>query len=161
MDSKTRPRPLRARWLVAGLVAAVAAGGAAAFAATRPSHPPTAAVLVSTTSSTHLVAGAQFMSQAAASFADVAKRPLVLDPVIAELGLHVTAGQLAQRVDASVEKDTSVIEISASGSDRAESARIANAVSRHLIDVSSSLTPSDTNAELTLVQVTAAVPTDG
>lgn len=136
-----QPRFLRARWLIPGVIAVLAAGGAVAFAATRSVHPPTAAVYVSVTSPATLVSAANYATKAAASYADIARRPLVLDPVITELNLHVTSTELAQHVNVSVPKNTVVIEISATGADRVESALIANAVSQHLIDVSSSLTP--------------------
>jgi succinoglycan biosynthesis transport protein ExoP len=64
-----------------------------------------------------LAQGSSFAEKQMASYAQVATSPLVLDPVARELGLQITAVELARRVEATVPADTVILEIAATQSE--------------------------------------------
>ena len=151
----------RTRWsrLLAGGLVLATAGGVAGFAAAQArQHLPTARVLVSVGTSVVPVhgSGQRFAEQVAASYAQVATTPLVLDPVIAELGLRTTSQGLAQRVASTRASGTMVIAITVAGGSRAESADIANAVSRRLVQTAGGLSPAGAATEVRLQQIAVA-----
>lgn len=77
------------------------------------------------------------------SYVQTVKTPAVLQPVIAELGLDESPAQLAARIDASAERDTVLIKISASDSSPVGAAAIAQATGQNLIKTVTDLeTPS-------------------
>jgi len=75
-----------------------------------------------------LVQGSNFARQIVTSYVDVIRTGVVLDPVIEQLGLDITSGELAANVSASSPLNTVLINISATSSDPAQAAAIANAV---------------------------------
>lgn len=75
-----------------------------------------------------LVQGTSFARQAVTSYVDVVNSAIVLDPVIDELGLEVTAEELAPQVEASSPLNTVLIDISVTNTDPDRAAEIANAV---------------------------------
>jgi len=163
MDGRGTAR--RARWsvLVAAGLALATAGGVTGYAAAQAQHHlPTARVLVLIRSTAVPVQGSgqSFAEQAAASYAEVATTPLVLDPVIEELGLRTTSRGLAQRVASTRAPGTIVIDISVAGGSRTEEARIANAVGRRLVQVSGSLSPAGAASSVELRQIGVAVASD-
>src|SRR5690554_461088 len=64
-----------------------------------------------------LVQGSTFARQIVASYVDVVRTGVVLDPVIEELNLQVSSGELAEFVTASSPLNTVLINISATSSD--------------------------------------------
>lgn len=101
-----------------------------------------------------------FADQVAASYAAAARTPVVLDPVISELGLRTTSGELAPRVASSVAEDTMIIDISVAGGSRTEEARIANAIGLHLVQASNGLSPVGAASTVELRQIGVAVAAD-
>lgn len=69
------------------------------------------------------------------SYPDLVKSPLVLDPVIDELGLDTTAQELSASIEAEVPPNTVLIQVRVDDSSAQRAADIANAVSLNLITV--------------------------
>ena len=135
---------VRRRW-VSALVVALA-GLAAATAYTlivTPKYTATTRLFFSvqgSDSATDLAQGSTFAEKQMTSYAQVATSPLVLDPVISQLGLNTTATQLARSISAVVPTDTVILEISATGPDAQRATLIANAVGAKVSDATSTLT---------------------
>jgi succinoglycan biosynthesis transport protein ExoP len=65
------------------------------------------------------------------TYPELVKSPLVLDKVIAELGLPTTAASLSQEVTPTVPNDTFVLSVAVTDPSSQRSAEIANSVARH------------------------------
>lgn len=87
--------------------------------------------------------GGNFIQQQMSSYAQVASSPVVLEPVIAKLGLDTDPGKLAKRVRATVPTETVVLDIQVTGSDAAQTAAIANELTTQLQAVVATLSPRD------------------
>lgn len=74
-----------------------------------------------------LVQGSTFARQVVASYVDVIGTAIVLEPVIEELGLDMSVGQLARNVTATSAANTVMIDITASADSPQRAADIANA----------------------------------
>ena len=72
--------------------------------------------------------GTSFARQAVTTYVSVIPSAIVLDPVIEQLGLSESAGQLAERVSASAALNTVVVDVSVTDPSPEQAARIANAV---------------------------------
>lgn len=81
-----------------------------------------------TGSSTDLLQGSTYTQNRVASYANVATDPIVLDPVIAELGLDATSDELAGRITATTERDSLIINLSAESDSAEGAATLVNAV---------------------------------
>lgn len=140
MDLRDYITILRERWvlvlsctllgtLVAGLVTLT----------TTPTYESTSQIYVSVQtqdgSTQGLAQGTTYSQDQVAGFADLATSPIVLDPVIQELGLNRTSSGLARQVSASVRLNTTLINISVSSEEPAEAAALANAVAGSMIVV--------------------------
>jgi capsular exopolysaccharide synthesis family protein len=88
-----------------------------------------------------LAQGSTFAEKQMASYAQVATSPLVLDPVIRDLGLPTTARELAKSVSATVSTGTVILDVAATSPDSGQAVRIANAIGFQLSQVASQLTP--------------------
>jgi capsular exopolysaccharide synthesis family protein len=136
---------LRRRWVSASVVALVVLLAAATitFSMTKQYTATTRLFFaVSGTETTaDLAQGSTFAEKQMASYAQVATSPLVLDPVIRDLGLAMTATELAKSVSATVSAGTVILEVAATSADPAQAARIANAIGFQLSEVASQLTP--------------------
>jgi len=86
-------------------------------------------------------AGATYTESQMASYAEIARSPLVLDPVIAELGLPADAQTLAGRVTATVPLDTAILELTVSDTDARRAAATADALAGQVSRVVAELTP--------------------
>jgi succinoglycan biosynthesis transport protein ExoP len=145
MDSKSLLRLVRYHWAVV-LVCAVLGvlAGQAVAAITPREYTASADVFVTVTggSTTGEVAqSGNFAQQQARNFGAVATREVVLAPVVEQLALPLTLGELRKLVSASVQLNTSVITISATDRSPDRAAAIANAVALNLSEVAPSLTP--------------------
>lgn len=78
-----------------------------------------------------LVQGGSFAKQAVTSYVDVVNSAIVLDDVIKELHLDMTATQLAPTIAASSPLNTVLLDISVTNSDPVLAAKIANSVGRN------------------------------
>src|SRR3954453_16601091 len=75
-----------------------------------------------------LVQGSTYTQSQVASFARLARAPVVLDPVIDQLRLRTTSVQLARQIESTAPPDTVIVEVTVTDSTAAGSARIANAL---------------------------------
>ncbi|MGO1174266.1 MAG: polysaccharide biosynthesis tyrosine autokinase, partial [Actinomycetaceae bacterium] len=104
-----------------------------------------------------LAQGSTFAQRQMTSFAEVATSPLVLEPVIEEVGLDVTARELAGMVTVSVPQDTVILEVSTTSTSPDDAARISNAVAGQLASTAASLSSPD-GGETAPVQATVMTP---
>lgn len=105
---------------------------------TPPTYQSTARLYVSThatNTTAELVQGSMFTQKQVKSYADIVSSPLVLEPAAKELGLNLTAGQLASRVSAKVPMDTVLIDVTAKAGTPQESASIGNSVAKSFANV--------------------------
>ncbi len=134
---------LRKRWLSIVVLTVLATGAAvAASLLTAPSYQATTQVYVSVqggTTTSEMLQGANFTRQQVTSYAKLVTSPLVLSPVIDELGLDERAETLAGRVTADSPLNTSLIDISVTDPNPAIAAAIADAVAAKFTTVISDL----------------------
>jgi len=115
------------------------------------------------TSGSDLAQGSTFAENQLTSYAQVATSPLVLQPVIDQLGLQTTPADLAEKVSAYAPTDTVIIQITVNDTDPARAAQIANAVGSQLASVASDLSPrrqDGSQAVKATVLAQAEVPID-
>lgn len=150
---------LRDRWIPALVTAFLVMGAVAAFTLLQtPQYQATNRVFVQTQAGStvaDLNSGVNFASQQITSYADVATTPLVLDPVIEELGLDTTARELADQISTTVPPETLILEITVTDEDPAQAAAIANATSQSL---STQVSALDTSGEEPTVELTVIAP---
>lgn len=109
-----------------------------------------------------LAQGSTFTERQMASYARVARSPLVLEPVVTDLRLDTSAAALARSVRADVPLGTVILEISATDPDPELAAEVANAVGDQLKPVVASLAPEradGTDSVLATTLAPADVPT--
>ncbi|MFT2710309.1 polysaccharide biosynthesis tyrosine autokinase [Clavibacter sp. Sh2126] len=151
MELREYIRILRRSWILILLALLLGVGAAAGYSlAQTPEYRASAKVFVSTQSAgsvTDLSQGNAFTQQAVKSYADVVSTPVVLEPVIAQLGLDETAETLAPRISASAAADTVIIEIAAEDQQAESAASIANAVAKSFSDVVGQLTAENTGGQ--------------
>ncbi|MDN4641342.1 polysaccharide biosynthesis tyrosine autokinase [Agreia sp. PsM10] len=162
MELRDYIRILRKSWVLIAVLLFVGIGAAAGYSILQtPKYSSSAKVFVSTSGGstvTDLQQGNTFTQQRVKTYADLATTPIVLLPVITELGLDVSSSELASMITASAPLDTTLIEISVTSVDAALAARIATSVSESLtlavenIETSTSDTSSVSPVKLTLVQ---------
>ncbi|MBD8059607.1 polysaccharide biosynthesis tyrosine autokinase [Cellulomonas sp. JH27-2] len=149
MELKDFVVALRKRWFIIVVLALVGAGwGYHQVSQVTPTYRSTSKVFVSLTRGdtvAELVQGSTYTQNLVASFAQLATMPVVLDPVIDELGLDTNAKSLAGVVQADALLDVVIIEISASSTDPQQAADIANAVAAQLSKTVRQVTPTTTN----------------
>lgn len=123
---------LRKSWLLIAVVALLGASVAYAMAKTAtPTYQTSSKVYVGVNTGgtvDELVQGSTFTQNLVQSYAQIATMPVVLDPVIARLGLDTDARSLAKSIHADTPLNTVIIEIIVTDSDPERAARIANAV---------------------------------
>ncbi|GAB2691632.1 polysaccharide biosynthesis tyrosine autokinase [Thalassiella azotivora] len=152
---------LRRRWVVVVATLLVCLLGALGVTLTsEPVYRAQATTFVTMGSSDEsgtLLQGSQFALQRVKSYTDVVHSPDVLEPVIRELGLDASVGELRGRVQAINPADTVLIDISATSDDPAEAAALANAVTVRFAAVIERLeTPREGGASP--VKVTVTIP---
>ena len=127
---------LRHNWFLIVALGVLGAGGAYAYAASlSPVYQATASLYVSVPggeSVGELVQGATYARGRIDSYAELATKPYVLDPVIAELGLDRSASSLRGDVSVTRTLDTEILDVRAKSTDPARAASLANAVSLQL-----------------------------
>lgn len=136
---------LRRRWLTVSIITLV--GLAIAVAATllvTPRYTATTRLFFGVEgagSATELAQGSSFAERQMTSYAEVATSPLVLDPVLADLGLPQSSAVLAKMITANVPTDTVILQLSVTSPNAGRSAAIANAVGLQLAKTAASLSP--------------------
>jgi capsular polysaccharide biosynthesis protein len=120
----------RWRWMAAaGLLGALLATAIAM--STEPRFESTTRLFIGVSqvgSNAELATGSLTRREVLPSVVQLVRSAAVLSPVVAELGLDRTAGQLATDIDAQVTQDTSLLTVVVSSTDRHEATRIASAV---------------------------------
>ncbi|MCU1614735.1 MAG: capsular exopolysaccharide family [Frankiales bacterium] len=117
--------------------------------------------LTTGSSAADLVQGSTYAQNQVESFAQLATTPAVLQPVVDQLGLDVSARQLAGQVQAQVPVGTVIVDVTVTDASARESARLANAVVASLSTVVEGIAPKDGDGKPTVVGTTvapAAVP---
>jgi capsular polysaccharide biosynthesis protein len=104
-----------------------------------------------------MLQGLSFTQQQVSSYADIVTSPLVLEPVIENLGLEEEPEELADRVEASSRTDTVLIDITVTDARPATAQRIADEIAVSLGDVIVRLERPVGNDQ-TPVQVTTVRP---
>lgn len=127
-------RLLRKNWpiIVAAMLLGIIGGGTMAATAT-PKYTASTRLFVSVragegAASIDLNQGTTFARQAVTTYADVVGSAIVLEPVIAELGLSQSVGDLAGQVSASSPAGTVLIDIAVTDASASHAAKVANAV---------------------------------
>ncbi|TFB47780.1 polysaccharide biosynthesis tyrosine autokinase [Cryobacterium tagatosivorans] len=134
MELKDYVRIFHKSWIVIVAFVLFGIAGAAAYSITvTPKYIASTQLYVSVqaaagSGTTDLVQGTSFARQAVSSYVDIVNSAIVLDDVIKELRLDLTAGQLAPMVSSSTPLNTVLIDISVTNSDPVLAAKIANSV---------------------------------
>lgn len=155
---------LRKGWVVIALLALLGGGaGYAQAAAGTPTYRSSSTVFVSLTRGetvSELVQGATYTQNLVESFVQLATMPVVLEPVIEELGLTTSPRALAATVTADSPLNTVIIQISAVNQNPQRAADVANAVASHLSNTAKDLSPTaaDGAASLEMTVIAEAQP---
>ncbi len=137
---------LRARWLL--VLVAVLLGGLAALgasAATAPRYRATATLVFTIpvgTSPGDLSRGPAYQRRQMRSISELARQPLVLDPVRRDLGLRASTADLGDDVQVLVPLDTTDLQVVADAGRPGGAAALANAVARQLASTVEALAAS-------------------
>ncbi|RZU34455.1 polysaccharide biosynthesis tyrosine autokinase [Blastococcus saxobsidens] len=166
MNTRGALHVLRRRWTAVLATTVVGLLGGLVYSATAPvTHEATAGAffsLVSGSSASDLVQGSTYAQNQVESFAQLARTPEVLQPVIDELGLAATPAQLAAQIEPTVPTGTVIVQVTATDESAERSAALANAVIISLSDVVERIAPKDEGGRSTVVATTVApaeVPT--
>ncbi|MFQ6484502.1 polysaccharide biosynthesis tyrosine autokinase [Brachybacterium epidermidis] len=150
---------LRDRWIPALIAALLVLGAVVGFTLLQtPTYQAKNRMFVQTQaggSVTELNSGVTFARQQITSYADLATTPLVLEPVIEELGLDSSPQGLASQISTSVPPETLILEITASSEDPGQAAEIANATAESLRQTVSEL---ETDGDTSSVELTVIAP---
>ena len=140
---------LRRRWLVIALLALL--GGAAGYlqaSSTTPTYRSSSSVYLSLTRGStvsEFSQGATYAQNVVQSFVQLARMPVVLQPVIDELKLDTTAPKLAEQIQTDSPLNTMIIEISAVSPDPQRAADIANSIAKHLTQTLPQVSPTSSD----------------
>ena len=156
---------LRAHWVGIAVLAVlgVLVAGAASFS-TVPEYRTVNTVLVAVQSGesiSDLNQGSSFVSREVKTYAEVARSPIVLEPVVQKLGLRTSARGLRSDVTTTVKGETKLIDIAVTRSNAREAAAIADAVAAELATAVEQLSPErvDGSASVLISSIApAAVP---
>lgn len=151
MDLAQYVAALRRWWLVILVLGLLGAAlGDFRTSQTPPMYRSTASTFVSLTRGdtvAELVQGANYTQDLVQTYVQLVTTPIVLDPVIEELGLPVDARALASRIQADSPLDTVIIKISAVSTDPQRAADIANGVAVQLSETVGELSPRAENGD--------------
>jgi polysaccharide biosynthesis transport protein len=154
----------RRHWILPLVLVSVGLGsGAAAQLLTPPTYRSTSTVFFSLERGgtiSQLADGNTYVQHLVPSYTKVATTPIVLSPVISQLGLRLTPAQLADKVSVSVQPLGQVAQINAEDSDPVAAAAIANGVADRLKDALIWLSPqsSKQTAVVTVTVLSHATP---
>ncbi|WP_460772503.1 tyrosine-protein kinase domain-containing protein [Microbacterium sp. GXF7504] len=157
-------RVLRKNWLVIVVITLVGLGAAAAYSLTRtPMYESQSSVFVSTQSASNvqeLSQGSTFTQQRVTTYVNLVSKPIVVNQVIAELGLETTADELAEQVSASNTLNTTLITIAVQDADPVLAADIANALAASLTQTVENVETTDAGgtSPVKLTRVQDALP---
>ncbi|MCM3697148.1 polysaccharide biosynthesis tyrosine autokinase [Microbacterium oleivorans] len=157
-------RVLRKNWIVVVVLILIGVGAAAAFSLTRtPTYESTSSIAVSTQvggSVTDVQQGSNFAQTRINTYVGLVNKPIVLNPVIADLNLGTTAESLASKVSASAALNTTLITITVADGDPIVAADLANAIAASLSDVVPEIEPQidEGGSPIRLTRVSDAQP---
>lgn len=139
MDLHDYLRIFRRSWtLITAITLAGLFGGGAFSVLAQPTYTAKTELFVAIQSSgsiTELQQGNTFSQARVQSYVKTVTSPAVLQPAIDVLGLDLTAGQLAEKVTASTDLDTVVINISVDDDSPVQAAATAQAIANSLITI--------------------------
>lgn len=143
-------RILRKNWVIIVVATLLGIGIAAAWSLTRtPEYEAQSTVFVSTQSGStiqDLQQGSNFTQSRVQTYTNLVTTPIVMNPVVAELDLGMTASELSTQVEASAALNTTLITITVTGADPVRAADVANALGASLKTVVERLeTPNGTD----------------
>lgn len=133
-------------WVVACLVLGLLAGGIATFVVPRE-YTATTRIFFSVRGGNNVTdfnQGATYVESQMGSYAQIATAPVVLVPVIEELGLDTNPVKLAHSVNATAPKKTVVLDISVKRENPDEAVAIARGVADQVTRRVNTLAPRDT-----------------
>ncbi len=157
-------RILRKNWLVIVVLTLLGLGAAAGYSLTRtPIYESSSTVFVSTqagSTAAELQQGSTFTQARINTYVGLASTPVVLNPVISDLGLKGTSADLAKDVKVSAALNSTLITIAVSNPDPVRAADIANAIATSLATAVPQLEPeaADGSSPVRLSRVTDAQP---
>lgn len=138
---------IRKFWWVVIVAAVIGAGGAFGYSAMQtPLYQATTSLIFALNqgdSAIDLNQGSAYTQSQMLSFAQLVPSSRVLEPVIEELGLDTTPGDLARSIQVSIPQSTVTLRITAITGDSERSAELANAVAAQLIEVVQEVAPKD------------------
>jgi capsular exopolysaccharide synthesis family protein len=153
-------RILRKSWVLIVILTLGLIGAASVYSLLQtPTYSATSKVFVSTQSSgttSELAQGNSFTVQRVKTYSDLVSTPIVLLPVIANLGLNVTSAHLSAKVTASAPLDTSIIDITVIDTDPIRAADTANAISESLTAVVETIETPEAADAISPVKLTPA-----
>ncbi len=139
-------RTLRKNWVIILVLTVVGLGASGGYSLSRTSiYESTSTVFVSTqagSTAAELQQGSSFTQARINTYVGLITTPVVLNPVIAELGVAESADRLASQIKASAALNSTLITITVSDSDASQAAQIANAVASSLAEVVPRLEPA-------------------
>jgi len=138
-------RILRKYWIsvVAVTLGGILAGGLVSILTT-PVYSASASVMFTIPSAAtpaELSLGATYMTAQVKSYVELARTPLVIDPVIKRLDLRDSAAALAGRITSTNPAGTAIVAVAVTGTDAAQVAAIATEVARELMIAVDGLAP--------------------
>jgi succinoglycan biosynthesis transport protein ExoP len=152
---------LQRRWVYVVLPMVVAVGAAAFLSLSAAKiYEATASVYFARpagNSTSELLQGATYTQQQLASYASLVTKPILLDRVIDDLDLDITAEELARQMSALVSSDTVIVDVRASSPSPDRASRIANSAAENLQGVVEELTPASAD-DMPTVTATVVAP---
>lgn len=163
MNSKKYGQAFRRFWyvvVIATIVGAIAGYGLSQLAT--PVYTATSSLYFSLSfagTATDLSQGATYTQNQMLSFAQLAESPAVLQPVIDDLNLGETPGQLASAITVSTPQNTVILQIAVADTSPKQAAAIANAVAANLSSTVEQIAPKSATDKTTVsVRVIARAP---
>jgi polysaccharide biosynthesis transport protein len=153
-------RLLRQQWVLVALITLAGTAGASAYTFSQtPVYQSDTQLFVSTSSDgsdiSQLTQGSTFTQQRVKSYTDLLTSPRVLQPVIQQLNLGISAEQLAGQVTASSPLDTVLIDVTVTDTSPQRARDIADAIAAQFPDLVAQLeTPSGGTTSPVKVSVT-------
>ncbi|MEJ1921967.1 polysaccharide biosynthesis tyrosine autokinase [Microbacterium sp. KHB019] len=164
MELRDYIRILHKNWIAILVLLILGLAGGAAYASTQaPKYVASTQLYVSVrtegAATGDLVQGTTFARQIVTSYVDVVGTALVLEPVVEELGLDVSAQALSSRVSATTPLNTVLIDITVTDTDPKQAAAIADATAVSFANVvQTQLERPDAEGGASPVQITVTDP---
>lgn len=151
MDVRDYLAIARARWRIISVITLLGIAMAATMTLlTKPVFQSQTSVLFSVRGAmtpSELAQGSSYAESQVESFAEVATSPLVLTPVIQQLQLRTTPGELSERVTVTIPNSTVILAIAVEASNPKEAADTANAIAAELSTVAAGFSPKSDGQE--------------